>query len=56
MTVTGSRWYWPALTAEPGCVDYLEIEVAGLPALWAVPESDDAIRRFAEWVRPKLGL
>jgi epsilon-lactone hydrolase len=20
------------------------------------PEADDAIRRFAEWVRPKLGL
>jgi acetyl esterase/lipase len=20
------------------------------------PESDDAIRRFAEWVRPRLGL
>jgi monoterpene epsilon-lactone hydrolase len=30
--------YWPGLTAEPGGVDYLEIEVAGLPALWAVPK------------------
>lgn len=30
--------YWPALTGEPGGVDYLEIEVAGLPALWAVPK------------------
>lgn len=29
--------YWPALTGEPGGVGYLEIEVAGLPALWAVP-------------------
>ncbi len=28
---------WPALTAEPGGVDYLEVEVAGFPALWAVP-------------------
>jgi monoterpene epsilon-lactone hydrolase len=28
---------WPALTAEPGGVDYLEVEVAGLPALWAIP-------------------
>ena len=30
--------YWPALTGEPGGVDYIEIEVAGLPALWAVPK------------------
>ena len=30
--------YWPALTAEPGRLDYLEVEVAGLPALWAVPK------------------
>jgi monoterpene epsilon-lactone hydrolase len=29
---------WPALTREPGGVDYLEVEVAGLPALWAVPK------------------
>jgi epsilon-lactone hydrolase len=29
---------WPALTAEPGGVDYLEVEVAGLPALWAIPK------------------
>jgi monoterpene epsilon-lactone hydrolase len=30
---------WPALTAEPGGVDYLEVEVAGLPALWAIPKA-----------------
>src|SRR5262249_1438761 len=30
--------YWPALTAEPGGLDYLEAEVAGRPALWAVPK------------------
>jgi epsilon-lactone hydrolase len=30
--------HWGDLTAEPGGVDYLEIEVAGLPALWAVPK------------------
>ncbi|MCW2938750.1 MAG: Alpha/beta hydrolase fold-3 domain protein [Actinomycetia bacterium] len=30
--------YWGELTAEPGGIDYLEIEVAGLPALWAVPK------------------
>jgi acetyl esterase/lipase len=30
--------YWPGLTAEPGGIDYLEAEVAGLPALWAVPK------------------
>jgi monoterpene epsilon-lactone hydrolase len=29
---------WPTLTAEPGGLDYLEVEVAGLPALWAVPK------------------
>jgi acetyl esterase/lipase len=29
---------WGGLTTEPGSVDYLEIEVAGLPALWAVPK------------------
>ena len=29
---------WGGLTAEPGGVDYLEVEVAGLPALWAVPK------------------
>jgi acetyl esterase/lipase len=30
--------YWPALTGEPGGIDYLEVEVAGQPALWAVPK------------------
>jgi len=30
--------HWGDLTAEPGGVDYIEIEVAGLPALWAVPK------------------
>jgi epsilon-lactone hydrolase len=30
--------YWPALTAEPGGIDYLEVEVAGLPALWVAPK------------------
>jgi acetyl esterase/lipase len=29
--------HWGDMTAEPGGVDYLEIEVAGLPALWTVP-------------------
>jgi acetyl esterase/lipase len=29
---------WPGLTAEPGGIDYLEVEVAGRPALWAVPK------------------
>jgi monoterpene epsilon-lactone hydrolase len=29
---------WGGLTAEPGGIDYLEVEVAGLPALWAVPK------------------
>ncbi|MGW4643730.1 alpha/beta hydrolase fold domain-containing protein [Sphaerisporangium sp. NPDC004334] len=30
--------YWPGLTTDPGGLDYLETEVAGLPALWAVPK------------------
>lgn len=30
--------FWPGLTAEPGGVDYLEVKVNGLPALWAVPQ------------------
>ncbi|MEV4757737.1 alpha/beta hydrolase [Micromonospora sp. NPDC049559] len=30
--------YWPGLTAEPGGVDYLEVEVAGCPAMWTVPK------------------
>lgn len=29
--------HWGDLTAEPDSVDYVEIEVAGLPALWAIP-------------------
>lgn len=29
--------HWGSLTAEPGGVDYLEVEVTGRPALWAVP-------------------
>jgi monoterpene epsilon-lactone hydrolase len=29
---------WGDLTAEPRGVDYLETEVAGLPAMWAVPK------------------
>lgn len=30
--------HWGTLTTEPGGVDYLEIEVAGAPALWAIPK------------------
>jgi acetyl esterase/lipase len=29
---------WGSLSAEPGGVDYLETEVAGRPALWAIPK------------------
>ncbi len=29
---------WPIIAAEPRGVDYIEIEVGGLPALWAVPK------------------
>ncbi|MQY28877.1 alpha/beta hydrolase [Nocardia aurantia] len=30
--------YWPGLTSEPGGVDYLAVDVHGLPALWAIPK------------------
>jgi epsilon-lactone hydrolase len=35
---------WEVLTAEPGGVDYLEVDAGGIPALWALPHgiSDDA--------------
>ncbi|HYY88660.1 MAG TPA: alpha/beta hydrolase, partial [Chloroflexota bacterium] len=29
---------WNVLTSEPGGVDYVEREVGGLPALWAIPK------------------
>src|SRR5260370_14958772 len=38
--------HWGDLTAEPGGVDYAEIEVAGLPALWAVPKGSAEDRVF----------
>lgn len=36
--------HWGDMTAEPGGVDYLETEVAGFPALWAVPEDSQQDR------------
>lgn len=30
--------HWGNLSAEPAGIDYLETEVAGLPALWAIPK------------------
>jgi epsilon-lactone hydrolase len=29
---------WPVIAAEPRGIDYIEIEVGGVPALWAVPK------------------
>ncbi|SHN21336.1 alpha/beta hydrolase [Mucilaginibacter sp. OK098] len=29
---------WAGLTAEPGGVDYIEIDAGGVPAMWAVPK------------------
>jgi epsilon-lactone hydrolase len=29
---------WPQVTAEPGGVDYLEVDAGGVPAMWAVPK------------------
>jgi epsilon-lactone hydrolase len=30
---------WPKLTAEPGNVDYLEVDADGVPAMWIVPKN-----------------
>ena len=39
-----SNLAWDVLTGEPGGVDYLEVVVGGLPAIWALPHgiSEDA--------------
>ena len=29
---------WPLVTAEPGAVDYVEIEAGGVPAMWITPK------------------
>jgi acetyl esterase/lipase len=29
---------WPQLTAEPGGVDYLEVDAGGVPAMWVAPK------------------
>lgn len=46
---------WGQATAEPGSVDYIEIDAGGVPAMWLRPP-DDAIRRLADWARAKVGL
>jgi acetyl esterase/lipase len=35
---------WNVLTAEPGGVDYLEVDAGGIPAMWAVPHGSPAGR------------
>jgi epsilon-lactone hydrolase len=35
---------WEVVTAEPGGVDYLEIDAGGVPAMWAVPKGCAADR------------
>jgi epsilon-lactone hydrolase len=30
--------HWTALTAEPGGVDYMEVDAGGLQAMWIVPK------------------
>jgi epsilon-lactone hydrolase len=37
-TETAGDESWGDLTAEPRQVDYIEVEAAGLPAMWAVPK------------------
>jgi epsilon-lactone hydrolase len=39
---------WGELTAEPRAVDYVETDVSGLPAMWAIPH-----RFAASWPTPK---
>ena len=34
--------HWGDLTAEPGGVDYLEVDAGGVPAMWAVPHGAPA--------------
>ena len=29
---------WAGLTAEPGAVDYIEVDAGGVPSLWAIPK------------------
>jgi monoterpene epsilon-lactone hydrolase len=36
--------HWDILTSEPGGVDYLEIDAAGVPAMWVVPHGAAADR------------
>ena len=36
--------HWGDLTAEPGEVDYLEVDAGGVPAMWAVPKNARADR------------
>ncbi|MEA2774611.1 MAG: epsilon-lactone hydrolase [Acetobacteraceae bacterium] len=36
--------HWGDVTAEPGGVDYIEADAAGVPALWAVPKGCDPNR------------
>jgi len=58
-TVTGSRMF-----AERASQAGVEVRLDVFPEMLhsfqmmagRAPEADDAIRRFAEWVRPKLGL
>jgi epsilon-lactone hydrolase len=36
--------HWGDVTAEPGGVDYLEVDAGGVPAMWAVPHGADPSR------------
>jgi epsilon-lactone hydrolase len=35
---------WPRVTAEPGGVDYVEVEAGGVPAMWITPKGADEDR------------
>ena len=36
--------HWGDVTAEPGGVDYVEVDAGGVPAMWAAPHGADATR------------
>src|SRR5437764_3752963 len=35
---------WPQVTAEPGGVDYVEVDAGGVPAMWIAPKRVSADR------------
>ena len=38
--------HWGDVTAEPGGVDYIEVDAGGVPAMWALPKQADTQAGF----------